>query len=95
VRPKGEICVTISGVKRRITNEEDYLCETRDSPSDCERLWRSLILFVTRSYATTEKVLHNFLARQAGRLISDASGNLYGTTEYGGDYGDAGYGQVF
>ena len=51
-------------------------------------------LFVTSTWAQThEQVLHNFNNNgtdgyypRAG-LIFDGAGNLYGTTEYGGDYG--------
>jgi len=49
--------------------------------------------FVTGTLAATEKVLHNFQSNfrdgfnpDAG-LIFDGSGNLYGTTFYGGAYG--------
>jgi uncharacterized repeat protein (TIGR03803 family) len=45
----------------------------------------------------TETVLHSFMGTDGrnpyGGLISDASGNLYGTTQYGG--ASAGYGVVF
>jgi uncharacterized repeat protein (TIGR03803 family) len=48
------------------------------------------ILFVTNSYAGTEKVLHSFNeagvggANPVAGLIFDAAGNLYATTEEGG-----------
>ncbi|MGC2110115.1 MAG: choice-of-anchor tandem repeat GloVer-containing protein, partial [Candidatus Korobacteraceae bacterium] len=55
-----------------------------------------LILFITCTSAATEKKLHNFGKGTDGiypsGLIFDASGNLYGTTRNGGDYG---YGTVF
>jgi uncharacterized repeat protein (TIGR03803 family) len=49
------------------------------------------------SWAASEKVLHTFTGGNDGRspyagLILDDSGNLYGTTPYGGAYG---YGTVF
>ncbi len=57
-------------------------------------------LFLTSAWASTNyrgKVLHNFGGpgdgvQPPGTLVSDAAGNLYGTTVMGGDYG---YGTVF
>ena len=53
----------------------------------------TVTVFVTGTLAATEKVLHNFQSNfrdgfnpDAG-LIFDGSGNLYGTTFYGGAYG--------
>ena len=53
----------------------------------------TVTVFVTGTLAATEKVLHNFQSNfrdgfnpDAG-LIFDGSGNLYGTTFYGGTYG--------
>ena len=53
-------------------------------------------LSVTSTWAATEKKLHDFSNfggisnpdgnSPMGGLISDAAGNLYGTTEHGGDY---------
>jgi uncharacterized repeat protein (TIGR03803 family) len=53
----------------------------------------TLTLSMTNAWATTNrkvKVLHNFGSGSDGQypasgLIRDAAGNLYGTTEYGGD----------
>jgi uncharacterized repeat protein (TIGR03803 family) len=53
-------------------------------------LFSIVILFVTSTWAAPDKILHNF--KDNGRdghlpyagLISDAAGNLYGTTAYGG-----------
>jgi uncharacterized repeat protein (TIGR03803 family) len=54
-------------------------------------------MLMTLSSSATEKILHNFVPYSRGSnsvssLISDASGNLYGTTQYGGHYG---FGTVF
>jgi uncharacterized repeat protein (TIGR03803 family) len=52
----------------------------------------------THAAAQTETVLHSFgMPRQDGQrptpgLAVDASGNLYGTTQFGGAYG---YGMLF
>jgi uncharacterized repeat protein (TIGR03803 family) len=58
----------------------------------------TVTLFVTRSWAATETVLHSFhpeipdgVYLYAG-LIFDHAGNLYGTTQQGGTYG---FGTVF
>ncbi len=50
-----------------------------------------------RALASTETILHDFNLTPNGQqpngtLISDAAGNLYGTTGYGGSYG---FGEVF
>ncbi len=50
-----------------------------------------LMLVRGSAYASTEKILHNFNLTPNGQqpnggLISDAAGNLYGTTLYGGTY---------
>ncbi|MGO8793576.1 MAG: choice-of-anchor tandem repeat GloVer-containing protein [Candidatus Sulfotelmatobacter sp.] len=52
----------------------------------------TVILWVTSSYAATEKILHSFGNGSDGSyptsaLVVDASGNLYGTTFAGGTYG--------
>jgi len=57
----------------------------------------ALVSMVTISSWATEKILHNFVpfpegANSASSLISDSSGNLYGTTQYGGYYS---FGTVF
>jgi uncharacterized repeat protein (TIGR03803 family) len=48
----------------------------------------AVTVFATSVWAATAKVLHNFTgtdgANPSGGLIFDASGNLYGTTYYGG-----------
>jgi|CZKJ01.1.fsa_nt_gi uncharacterized repeat protein (TIGR03803 family) len=50
----------------------------------------SIILCATLAQAATEKVLHEFSAQQHGALpiglVSDSHGNLFGATEYGGEY---------
>jgi uncharacterized repeat protein (TIGR03803 family) len=54
------------------------------------------MLVPSSSGVWTEKVLHNFSGRDGGGpkagLIFDASGNLYGTTAFGGDFN---FGTVF
>ena len=55
------------------------------------------LLFATNARAVSEKVIHDFIiypdgANPVGNLIADAAGNLFGTTQYGGDHG---YGAVF
>lgn len=61
----------------------------------------SLIIFtalmMTMDAWATEKVIHNFVpaplgANSVSSLVSDPSGNLYGTTQYGGYYS---FGTVF
>jgi len=52
----------------------------------------TVILWVTSSYAATEKILHSFGGGSDGTyptsaLVVDASGHLYGTTFAGGAYG--------
>jgi uncharacterized repeat protein (TIGR03803 family) len=55
------------------------------------------------AHAGAEKVLHSFCptgtctdgAQPESGLVTDASGNLYGTTYYGGTYGVDGYGVAF
>src|SRR5579863_6452645 len=50
----------------------------------------SIILWATHAQAATEMVLHEFSAQQHGALpfglISDSRGNLFGATQYGGEY---------
>ena len=55
------------------------------------------VLSQGRAYASTETILHDFNLTPNGQqpnggLISDAAGNLYGTTLYGGTYG---FGEVY
>jgi uncharacterized repeat protein (TIGR03803 family) len=55
------------------------------------------LVFAAKAAAVSEKVIHNVViyphgAEPVGNLIADASGNLYGTTAYGGEHG---YGAVF
>lgn len=50
-----------------------------------------LILFCTiPSKAATEKILHEFSFQQRGAdpyaMVTDSSGNIFGTTQYGGDF---------
>jgi uncharacterized repeat protein (TIGR03803 family) len=53
----------------------------------------TVALSVTSTSAATEKKLHNFIRNGTdgvipfAGLIFDTAGNLYGTTEGGGDYG--------
>jgi uncharacterized repeat protein (TIGR03803 family) len=54
-------------------------------------------ILVTKAAAVNEKVIHNFIiyphgAQPVGNLIADAAGNLYGTTQFGGEHG---YGAIF
>lgn len=51
----------------------------------------AVVFCVARAQAGTENILHNFHMTSHGQypsggLISDAAGDLYGTTEYGGAY---------
>jgi uncharacterized repeat protein (TIGR03803 family) len=54
----------------------------------------AIIGFATISFAASQKVLYSFTATRGdgaepyAGLLFDANGNLYGTTEYGGPYGD-------
>jgi uncharacterized repeat protein (TIGR03803 family) len=59
----------------------------------------AMIMTVTLASAQTETVLFTFGpdesnlgAMPKGGLVRDAAGNLYGTTEYGGDVSDEGFG---
>jgi uncharacterized repeat protein (TIGR03803 family) len=57
----------------------------------------AILFAVASAHAGTENILYNFHMTSHGQypsggLISDAAGNLYGTTEYGGAYD---YGEVF
>jgi len=51
------------------------------------------LVFATKAAAVNEKVIHNFIiyphgAYPVGNLIADAAGNLYGTTQSGGEHGN-------
>jgi uncharacterized repeat protein (TIGR03803 family) len=73
-------------------------------PNDPSSFYRGVLaatifsLILTASaLARSEKILHNFLvypqgATPTGRLAADSAGNLYGTTELGGEHG---WGTVF
>jgi uncharacterized repeat protein (TIGR03803 family) len=69
--------------------------ETQCAPTGCG----TVFVLVAHHAKSTEKVLHTFcstsrapLRGPRGGVIFDASGNLYGTTQYGGLYG---FGTVF
>lgn len=65
---------------------------TRQLKYTAVSLMLGLLAFIGMAAASTETILHTFSQEpngatpQAG-LISDAGGNLYGTTEFGGAYG--------